>query len=256
MRRLGFAVAALLLALRAGAADADVVFAPAEGFTNVEPLGRLTMSRTYGPRLGKTCVADGAGSTGCRLIAAAAEWSPPDLPITLQLERRGGAFALLLSTRLQDPKGRAVCWSRRELSEAETSSAARMLSAVEGGIEAWSRECAPIRGLGVDAVRLAFADVRPDLGRAYPVLRGVTGLPATPAEMSIDSFLPSKVSQPLLDAVAAACGGPPGQARLEADGRITWDFDRTVAYGADGSRPFGVCVDDQIRHYPGYQRRN
>jgi len=58
------------------------------------------------------------------------------------------------------------------------------------------------------------------------------------------------------DAVAAACGGPSGQVRLEADGRITWDFDRTVAYGADGSRPFGVCVDDQIRHYPGYQRRN
>ncbi|MDG2530739.1 hypothetical protein [Caulobacter endophyticus] len=256
MKRWGAAVAAMLLALPVGQAAADVVIAPAEGFTNVEPLGRLTMSRTYGPKPGRTCVADGAGWAGCRLLGAAAEWSPPDLPVKVELERRGGGFALLLSVRLQDPKGRAVCWSRRELSRAETSSAARTWGAMEAGLDAWSRDCAAVRGLGVDTVRSAFADVRPDLDRAYPVLRRVTGLPSTPAEMSVDSFLPSKVSQPMLDAVSAACGGPPGQARLEADGRIAWDFDRTAAYGADGARPFGLCVDDQIRHYPGYQRRN
>ncbi|KSB87999.1 hypothetical protein AS593_19000 [Caulobacter vibrioides] len=256
MKSVGIVVATVLLALQATTAAADVVIAPAEGFTNVEPLGQLTMSRTYGPRQGKTCVADGAGSAGCRLVAAAAEWSPPDLPVTVELERRGGGFALLLSTLYQDPKGRPACWVRRELAPEETSSSERTWAATKAAFDAWSRDCEAVRGLGADRLRAAIAAAQPDFGRAYKVLRGVRGLPDTPGEMSVGSFLPSQVSQPLLDAVAAACGGPPGQARLGSDGKIAWDFDRTIAYGADGSRPFGVCVDDQIRHYPGYQRRN
>lgn len=252
----GIAITLMLLALHPDTAAADVVIGPAEGFTNVEPLGQLTLSRAYGPKPGRSCVADGAGSAGCRLIAAAAEWSPADLPVKVELERRGGGFALLLSTRLQDPKGRPACWSRRELSAAETSTPQRAWATMSASLEAWSLDCAVVRGLGAPGVTAGFAAVRRDFGRAHEVLRRVGGLPDTPGEMSVDTFLPSRVSQPLLDAVATACGGPPGQARLEADGGIAWDFDRTVAYGADGSRPFGVCVDDQIRHYPGYRRRN
>jgi hypothetical protein len=256
MRRLGIALAAGLAALYAGAAAADVVIAPAEGFTNVEPLGRLTLSRAYGPKPGKTCVADGAGAAGCRLVAAAAEWSPADVPVTVELERRGDGLALLLSTRLQDPRARAACWSRRELSTTEASRPERTWAAIEAGLDAWSRDCAVVRTLGAETVGLAFREARADFVRAHAVLRGVRGLPDTPAEMSVGSFFPPKVSQALLDAVAVACGGPPGQARLEADGAIAWDFDRNAVYGADGARPFGVCVDDQIRYYPGYRRGN
>lgn len=256
MGRFGVAVAAVLSVLCPAVAMADVVFAPAEGFTNVEPLGRLTMSRAYGPKPGKACVADGAGSAGCRLLAASAEWSPPDLPITVELERRGEDLALLLSTRLQEPRGRPACWSRRVLTRTEASSAERTWAAMEASLEAWSRDCLVARELGAQEVQAAFAAVRSDFGRAHGVLRRVGGLPDAPAEMSVGTFLPSKVSQPLLDAVAVACGGPTGQARVEADGGITWSFDRSVAYGADGSKPFGVCVDDQIRYYPGYRRRN
>jgi hypothetical protein len=72
------------------------------------------------------------------------------------------------------------------------------------------------------------------------------------ATTGLDSFFPDRITQPLLDAVAVACGGDPGSATLRPDDAIVWHFDRTVPYGSDGSRPFGVCVDEQIKYFPGY----
>lgn len=91
------------------------------------------------------------------------------------------------------------------------------------------------------------------MSRAYQVLRVARQLTPSEEGAGLDSFFPDRVTQPLLDAVAVACGGSVGSATLGPNDTIIWHFDRTVPYGLDGSRPFGVCVDEQIKYFPGYR---
>lgn len=234
-------------------ARADVVMSPPNGFAITEPLGVLSLGRVYGPRPGRVCVYDRAPK-GCALEAVSAEWSPRNLPIAVTLERRDTGFVIQFSTLLQTPKGLPACFARQRLVGADASTAARVWARLQSRFETWSEACDAVRALGADQARSDFLSTRTDFSRAYPVLRAARSLTPSEEGVGVDSFLPDRVTQPLLDAVAVACGGSPGSATLRPDGTIAWRFDRTVPYGPDRSRPFGVCVDDQIKYFPGYPR--
>lgn len=254
MRGVGsWTIGILAAALVAGLAHADVVNLPPEGFSSVEPLGGLELRRTYGPRPGRTCLPSETRPKGCVLIAAAAEWAPPNLPLSVSLERRGDRLMVLMTSLLYDRKGRPACLSRHVLAPADAARPGQTWSRMKAEFYDWSRSCAVVGALGAEQARAAFDEIGPDMTRAHGVLLAAGRLPDTPDEIALGSFLPTMVSQPLLDAVALACEGPVGQARLEPDGAIAWRFDRNEAYGPDGARPFGLCVDDQIRYYPGYR---
>lgn len=186
-------------------------------------------------------------------MAVSAEWSPRNLPLAVTLERRSTGFVVQFSTLLRNPKGFPACYARQPLAGRDASSAARVWASVRSRFEAWSQACDVVRVLGDDRARSDFLSTRSDMSRAYQVLRAARQLAPSEEGAGLDSFFPDRVTQPLLDAVAIACGGSPGSATLGPDDTITWRFDQTVPYGPDGSRPFGVCVDDQIKYFPGYR---
>ncbi|KRA63867.1 hypothetical protein ASD79_21480 [Caulobacter sp. Root655] len=237
----------------AAIARADVVTSPPDGFAIAEPLGGLSLRRVYGSRPGQTCIYDRAPK-GCALLAVSAEWSPRNLPIAVTLERRDTGFAIQFSTLLQNPKGLPACYTRQGLAGSGASSAARVWASLQSRFETWSKECDVVRALGGDRARSDFLSTGADMSRAYQVLRAARQLTPSEEGAGLDSFLPDRVTQPLLDAVVVACGGSPGSATLGSNDTIAWHFDRTVPYGPDGSRPFGVCVDEQIKYFPGYRR--
>jgi hypothetical protein len=245
-------IASTMIAGWACDVQADILVSPPNGFTAVEELGVLSLNRTYGARPGEACVHDETPK-GCRILAIAAEWSPSDVPIMVSVERSSRGYAFLLSTRLRDRKGFPVCFFRRSLGSATTSTAARMWAGLTSDFDTWTKGCDVVRELGVDRTRMAFVSIQSDMERAYKALKAAPQLPISEEDASLDSFFPAKVTQPLLNAVAIACDGAPGFPKLESDGAIAWRFDQSIAYGADGSRPFGVCVDEQIRYFPGYQ---
>jgi hypothetical protein len=236
-------------------ARADVVTSPPDGFAIAEPLGGLSLRRFYGSRPGQVCVYDRAPK-GCVLLAVSAEWSPQNLPIAVTLERRNTGFVIQFSTLLRNSKGLPACYTRQKLTGSGASSAARAWASLQSGFETWSKECDVVRALGGDHARSDFLSTRSDLSRAYQVLRAARQLMPFEEGAGLDSFLPDRVTQPLLDAVAVACGGSPGSATLGSNDTIAWHFDQTVPYGPDGSWPFGVCVDEQIKYFPGYRRPN
>jgi hypothetical protein len=176
------------------------------------------------------------------------------LPIAVTLERRDTGFVIQLSTLLRNPRGFPACYARQGLAGSGASSAVQVWASLQSQFEKWSKACDVVRALGADRARSDFLSTRVDMSRAYPVLRATRQLTPSEEGAGLDSFLPDRVTQPLLDAVVVACGGAPGSATLESNGTIAWRFDRTVPYGLDGSMPFGVCVDEQIKYFPGYLR--
>ncbi|MDR7115579.1 hypothetical protein [Caulobacter sp. BE254] len=255
-RRCSFLVSASLAGTIAAGwtvvARADVVTSPPDGFAIAEPLGGLSLRRVYGSRPGRVCVFD-REPKGCSLQAVSAEWSPRNLPLAVTLERRNTGFVVQFSTLLRTPRGFPACYARQRLADSDASSAARVWASVQSRFETWSQACDVVRALGGDHARSDFLSTRSDMSRAYQVLRAARQLTPSEEGAGLDSFFPDRVTQPLLDAVAIACGGSPGSATLGPDDTIAWRFDQTVPYGPDGSRPFGVCVDDQIKYFPGYR---
>lgn len=237
----------------AAVARADVVTSPPEGFAIAEPLGGLSLRRIYGSRPGHICIYDRAPK-GCALLAVSAEWSPRNLPVAVTLERRDTGFVIQLSTLLRNPRGFPACYTRQGLAGSNASSADQVWASLQSRFETWSKACDVVRALGGDRARSDFLSTRADMSRAYQVLRAARQLTPSEDGAGLDSFLPDRITQSLLDAVVVACGGSPGSAKLGSNDTITWRFDQTVPYGPDGSMPFGVCVDEQIKYFPGYLR--
>lgn len=250
-------ISMLCCAIVSSMARADIVMPLPNGFTALEDLGSLRILRTYEPERGApTCFPPNQPiSEWCRIVSIAAEWSPTDFPVSLTLDRDDANYTLRLSSLLRNRKAQPLCWSERTLSTAEAANARRLWTVLQSEFDHWNTSCPINREIGIKIIRTAFLSVRADILRAYETIHRVRSLSPSESHFAgVGSFIPTQITQSLLNAISLACDGPSERLRLLSDGTISWHFNPNVPYGADGAWSFDSCVDGQIHSFPGYPR--
>lgn len=245
--RIGVLVFGLvMLALVLSGARADVVTLPPQGYTEVEEYGDVELGTSYRTPDGIPFEAGMDPSFG--ITSHGVGWAPTDVPVYLEVGRDARGRWIFLSSLIRE-NGRAVgCWSETEITEREAASADRLWRLIERRARDWARRCAAAATFGPAAIagqlRAARADFAPALQR-FVATRTQDYVPSD-REFGVPSFLPTRVSQSLLDAVADGCGLPRANLTLGADGAI----DARVT-GSEGR--VEMCVLDSVRYFPGFK---
>lgn len=235
---------------------ADVVTPLPDECTQSEEIGELEVTTELIPPENATCV--GEPAKRLRVTAVTADWATNNLPLLMVMKRDRTGYRLYLLSMLSDRRYRQVCWSEQTLASADTKSPSLAWRFVVREFGQWASTCPTVLTLGAREAERSLTARQHDFERSFIRLTQVRRSRFGSSEdgIAIGSFLPTRISQSLLDAVADACGGPRERLKLLGDGTIAWSFDGKQPYGADGSRPFDSCVNDQIRFFPGYQNRS
>lgn len=245
-------IAALCLPISAAA---DVVANPPQGYSDTVEFGEASFDthfrtpngipyrRRLGPDSGITRHAVG--------------WAPNELPIYVEtgLDARGGY--LLLSTLLDVPDGRSACWTEVVVNERAAALRARL----DREVARWADSCSVVRTLGTQRVVARWRAARRDTSRALGRLSAVGRVryledPADSdgRDFGIPSFLPQRIDQPVLNAIADQCGLSRASLRRQEGGTIS--FRRLITGAQESSTDSRVnwCVMSAIQYLPGYQR--
>lgn len=250
MRGIATAVALCL----ATPADADWIASPPRGYIDTAEFGEASFDTTYRTPGGiryRRGLGPGAGIT-----RRAVGWAPNELPIYVEtgLDSRGGY--LLFSTLLRDREGREACWTEASVEERGAALQARL----DREIARWTDHCSTVRTLGAQRVIARWQTARKDISRALARLSAVRRVRylKEPSEsdgrtFGLPSFLPQRIDQPVLDAIADQCGLPRTRLHQQEGGIIS--FRPLVAGAGESSADDRVngCILGTIKVLPGYQ---
>lgn len=245
--------ATLAACLSSATAQADVIVGPMTGYLGVDEIGVVEFGTTYKTPDGIPFTRDLGPEYG--IVGHSVAWAPKITPISVEIGRDHQGAWLLLSSLLSDRQGRPACWQNEPIDTATAASKAALWRYVARKFTSWSVSCPVTRAMGTGLVAAEFTSARPDFLRGLKRLIALRRTKYLPQERSVglDSFLPDRVSQPLLNAIADICGGARSRLQLAADGKIAFEFNPTLPLGADGTRPFDNCVNDHLRYMPGYK---
>lgn len=249
---LGLGVAGTMIGLHPAAAT--VITPPPDGCSQSRDIGQVELDTEYLPPADGICTGIRAGRL--KISAMTAGWAPSDLPFLIVIKRDRSGYRLYMTSMLSDRRRRPLCWSEEPAASAHARSPAALWAWVGRSFDRWASACAPLSTIGLAEAKRTLAARQFEFERGFAHLARLS--PArfgSPDDViGVGSFLPRRISQRLLDAIADACEGPRERLKLLADRTIAWTPDQTLPSGADGSRPFDTCVDDQIRYLPGYPK--
>jgi len=251
-----FLAAALLISLPS-AVRADALPGAPNGFTNRTAYGDVDLLRGFAPEEDGDCFPGGEVARGrCVLASIEAVWAPRNVPVSVEVRRTAAHGRLVFTSRLLDPRSANPCWQQRVLTRAEMANARRLAATIAEELSRWAAACPVILAFGTERTLAAFEDVRGDFLRALVAVRRERAPLLSDQTARTWSFLPSEIDQPALDAVAVACGGESAGPQLALDRTFAWRFDMSEPQPEDAiltTKPFGLCVHDQVRNFPGFR---
>ena len=203
---------------------------------------------------GRFCYEPGSGRWRIRM--AAVEWQPKELPVSVMLQRNRDGYRLYLMSRLYDRRARPLCWDERLVPASAMRAPGGLWKAAADAFDRWASTCPAVALTGEEEMRGAFHAQGEKFRRKTARLVRLPTDRFGPAQESvaIGSFLPTRVSQGMLDAASLGCGGASTRPILRADGAIDWAPDVHQLYDSDGSPGPDSCLDGQIRYWPGYRK--
>jgi hypothetical protein len=256
---INFARAVFLLPVVAwifcSAAQADVITTPTNCSDIVAEIGEVDVLTDPILLPEETCRGP---IRGVRLTAIVADWEASELPLKVAVKRDRTGYRLFLLSMIEDRQIRHACWLDQPLNPMDTKFPKSTWQSVARAFERWITSCSVTQTVGLEHLRQRFSERERDFEKAFVRLARERASRFGPPEegIAVGSFLPKSISQGILHAIADTCGVPRDRVTLRPDLSISWVPDRTQPYGADGSRPAETCVDDQIKYFPGYPKRD
>ena len=248
-------LAGLALSL-AAPARADVIMLPSDEYEESEEIGAIELVSVVRPPEGEDCDDDFAPP--CSLLAQSALWEPQELPLHVEVRRDRTGYTIVLLSMLTDRQFSSACWLEEPFRPSGRLSPDKLWAELRSRVERWAASCSTVRAIGVEAVLSDFARLEADFRQALSRIAATRArrLSVYGDGASVGSFLPTRVTQGILDAIADACDGPRDRLRLRPDGSIEWMPDGSAPYGTGESRSFNDCVGQQIQYLPGYAKQS
>ena len=256
VRSLARALVSLLFAcavISSPAVSADVITPPPDACNQSEDIGDIQLDTDLIPPRDDTCY--DIPARRLRVLAVSVIWEPSSLPISVTLKRDRSGDRLFMTSMIRDPRGRFACWTEARIGGQVASSSTGLWTRMARAFDRWAATCPAIQTIGLGTVQQSFLAQSSDFRRAFVRLARLPRSRFGPPEegVAVGSFLPSRISQGILDAVADVCAVPRDRLRLQSDGTIQFNDDPHLSGGADGSLSPDSCVQEQIRYFPGYR---